>query len=136
MENNSIEKLSDLNQLRTSPDLTNQQSKNLLKELGSVMKTAQWFTVGIMAPSSEKAISVLRRIESTFSWKSMNLIENPNEDGPVFLKANQSSEEIRIRIEHGLGEGILITGHNSDSSKPSHTWGPFPLQIFDQTKST
>ena len=60
----------------------------------------------------------------------MNLIETPEDTGPVFLKANQNGGSIRIRIEHGLGEGILISGHGDDAIQPSTTWGPLPLTLF------
>ena len=121
MENASINELSDLHLLRTSPEINEQQSEKLFKELQNEIKKAEWFTIGIMAKSSEKALLVLRHVEKTFSWESMTVVENPDENGPVFLKGNQSSGEIRIRIEHGLGEGVLLTGHNSDPEKPSKT---------------
>jgi hypothetical protein len=60
----------------------------------------------------------------------MNVVENTTDDGPVFLKANQKGGSVRIRIEHGLGEGILISGHGDDDSTPSTTWGPLPLNFF------
>ena len=46
----------------------------------------------------------------------MKCITLPNSHGPIFLKANQKTGEIHARIEHGLGEGILISCHNDDNS--------------------
>ncbi len=127
----SLIKLSDLNQLRSSPILNEIQKNTLLKELCQEMDKPEWFTLGVMATSSDIAITVIRQIEKFFNWSPMKLIENPSTNGPVFLKANQSSSEIRIRTEQGLGEGILISGHYLDPLKPANTWGPFPLDFFN-----
>ena len=125
-----IKSLSDLNMLRTAPELNESQNQTLKSELIFEMNKSQWFTVGIMAPSRAKAIRAIRNIEAYFEWPEMKLIDSPNETGPVFLKANQASEEIRIRIEHGLGEGILISGHDQDPNEPATNWGPLPLDFF------
>ncbi len=127
----TINSLSDLNSLRTAPELTSEQTKNLIDELQIKIINSEWFTVGIMAESTEEAISVLRKIEKLFKWPEMKLIDCPEEDGPVFLKANQKSGEIRIRIEYGLGKGVLISGHDSQLEVPSNNWGPLPLGAFN-----
>ncbi len=131
-----IESLSDLNTLRTAPELSQSQTQTLESELTSQMNKSQWFTVGIMAPSSAKAIRAMRNIEAYFKWPEMKLMDNPTAIGPVFLKANQSSAEIRVRVEQGLGEGILISGHDQDPNEPSTNWGPLPLDFFDNLIST
>ena len=64
----------------------------------------------------------------------MSIVETADSPGPVFLKANQKSGEVRIRIEHGLGEGILISSQSSDTKKACFTWGPLPLDFFKSTK--
>jgi hypothetical protein len=35
-----------------------------------------------------------------------------------------------VRPESGLGEGILITGHNPEAPSREDTWGPLPLDLF------
>ena len=87
-------------------------------------------TVGVMAPSAAQALEALRSLERSQGWDAMELMSSCDEDGPVFLKANQQGGSIRIRIEHGLGEGILISGHGDDENTPSTTWGPLPLDFF------
>ncbi len=126
----SISNLSDLSLLRTAPVLSKELQQKLIEELHREIATAEWFTVGIMASTEEKALLAIKQIESFFSWSPMRIIERAKEKGPVFLKANQSSQEIRIRTEHGLGEGILISGQIADKEKFSNTWGPFPLDFF------
>ena len=59
------------------------------------------------------------------------MYEGTDQNGPVFLKANQQMGTVRVRIEHGLGEGILITGHHNDEGQISSTWGPLPLNFFE-----
>lgn len=88
-----------------------------------------------MAPSSEVAIKVIREIESFFSWSKMNLATKPNDAGPVFLKANQNTGDIHIRIEHGLGEGILMSCQHLDEQKDADTFGPFPLDFFKENNN-
>ncbi len=56
MDNSAISTLKDLNNLRSAPDLDATQSKQLLDQLCASMDDADWFTVGIMAPSSSLAI--------------------------------------------------------------------------------
>ena len=87
-------------------------------------------TIGVMAPSADAALKAMRALEADQSWDPLELIETSDQAGPVFLKANQRVGSIRIRIEHGLGQGILITGHSDDDSQASCTWGPLPLDFF------
>ena len=47
-----INKLVDLNNLRTAPQLSNRQEKRLLEELEANIFNADWITIGIMAPSA------------------------------------------------------------------------------------
>ena len=130
MLNHEIHSLKDLKSLRSAPILDVSQSKKLLQELSIRMQGAEWFTVGIMAPSATSAILVLREIEAKFNWSPMRLLEKPTSDGPVFLKANQNTMEIYVRIEYGLGEGVLISGQNNNQLKEVDTFGPFPLDFF------
>ncbi len=130
MANLSIQSLSDLENLRSAPKLTINQNKQLLSELHLVMAEAAWFTLGVMAPSAEQALSVLRKIEESFAWAPMQLVENPQNKGPVYLKANQNTGKIRIRIAHGLGKGVLISSHQSTPGGAVKTWGPLPLELF------
>ena len=130
MANLSIQSLSDLENLRSAPKLTINQNKQLLSELHLVIAEAAWFTLGVMAPSAEQALSVLRKIEESFAWAPMQLVENPQNKGPVYLKANQNTGKIRIRIEHGLGKGVLISSHQSTPGGAVKTWGPLPLELF------
>ena len=55
-----INKLVDLNTLRTAPQLSNSQATKLLKELEENIFNADWITLGIMAPCDTKAIEALR----------------------------------------------------------------------------
>ena len=45
-----INRLVDLNILRTAPQLSNSQVKKLLEELEANILDADWITIGIMAP--------------------------------------------------------------------------------------
>ncbi len=126
----SVKCLNDLNQFRSAPTIDSKQASSILKELEHAMKQAEWFTIGIMADSEEEAILSLRKIEAYFAWVQMRKIKSPNKKGPVFLKANQQSGDVSIRIEHGLGKGILLAGQSNDSGKNFETWGPFPLDFF------
>ena len=130
MSDSPISSLSDLARLRGAPELSEDASARLRSELREAMASASWFTVGVMAPSATKALSALRALERSQGWDAMELMSSCDEDGPVFLKANQQGGSIRIRIEHGLGEGILISGHGDDDNTPSTTWGPLPLDFF------
>lgn len=130
MSDSPISSLSDLARLRGAPELSEDASACLRSELREAMASASWFTVGVMAPSATKALSALRALERSQGWDAMELMSSCDEDGPVFLKANQQGGSIRIRIEHGLGEGILISGHGDDENTPSTTWGPLPLDFF------
>ena len=130
MTESAITNLSDLARLRGAPELLPQTKDQLRQELQQAMATARWFTIGVMAPSMEQALAALRSLEQSQEWEPLELVDSPDEPGPVFLKANQKGGTIRIRIEHGLGEGILISGHGDDDTTPSTTWGPLPLDFF------
>ena len=124
-------KLEDLAKLRSAPKLSKKQSKILFNELRNIINKSDWITIGIMSPSLKEGIKAVRRIEKKFEYEEMECITLPSSDGPIFLKANQKTGEIHARIEYGLGEGILISCQNNDTSLISQTLGPFPLNFFD-----
>ena len=124
-------KIGDLNSLRTAPILNEVESKVILKELKVIMASADWFTVGIMAPSFKNGINVIRAMEERLKWQKMKIAREISTEGPIFIKANQKSGEINARIEYGLGEGIIISCHNKETSVMANTLGPFPLDLFD-----
>ena len=126
----NIKSLKDLKILRTAPILDINQTRILREELERNMNMADWFTVGIMASSESKAIKTLRNIEVYFAWETMKLASTENRDGPVFLKANQNTGDVHIRIEYGLGEGILLGCQNNQFAQQADTFGPFPLDFF------
>ena len=130
MSDPAITKLSDLARMREAPELSPDEAERLRAELSTAMAQTRWFTVGVMAPSAERALKTLRALETSQGWDPLVLVDTTDEYGPVYLKANQKGGTIRIRIENGLGEGILISGHGDDETQPSTTWGPLPLDFF------
>ena len=125
-----INKLVDLNNLRTAPELSNNQEKKLLEELEANIFNSDWITIGIMAPSDNKAIEVLRSISKKYSLIKFPNLGSLHADGGVFLKANQKTSNDFVRSENGLGEGILITCQYDEGAKESNTFGPLPLNFF------
>ena len=130
MTDTPVQHLADLAQLRGAPELAPQIRNELPGGPDQAKDPASWFTIGVLAPSREQDLTALRSLEQSQQWEPLELVDSPEEQGPVFLKANQKGGTIRIRIEHGLGEGILISGHGDDDTTPSTTWGPLPLDFF------
>ena len=130
VKDSDIKRLEDLDQLRSAPILNEQQTKALLNQVENIVYNADWITIGVMSSSLEKGINAVRKIERKFKYNEMKCITIPSSTGPIFLKANQKTGEIHARIEYGLGEGILISCHNNDTSLISRTIGPFPLDFF------
>ena len=125
-----INKLVDLNALRTAPQLSNSQVKKLLKELEANIFKADWITIGIMASCDTKAIEALLSITEKYSSMKFLNLDSLNAVGSVFLKGNQKTGNVFIRSENGLGEGILLTCQYDNESKESSTFGPLPLDFF------
>ena len=125
-----INKLVDLNNLRTAPQLSNSQEKKLLDELEANIFNADWITIGIMAPSDNKAIEALQSISKRYSSIKFRNLGSLRADGGVFLKANQKTSNVFVRSENGLGQGILITCQYEEGAKESNTFGPLPLDFF------
>jgi len=125
-----VNKLVDLNNLRTAPQLSNSQEKKLLEELEANIFNADWITIGIMAPCDNKAIEALQSISKKYSSIKFDNIDSLHADGGVFLKANQKTRNVFVRSENGLGEGILITCQYEEGSEESDTFGPLPLDFF------
>ena len=125
-----INKLVDLNKLRTAPQLSNIQEKKLLAELEANIFNADWITIGIMAPSDSKAIEALETISKKYSSMKFGNLGSLHADGGVFLKANQKTSNVFVRSENGLGEGILRTCQFNEGAKESNTFGPLPLDFF------
>ena len=125
-----INKLVDLNNLRTAPKLSDIQEKKLLEELEENILNADWLTIGIMAPSDTKAIEALKTISKKYPSIKFGNLASLHADGGVFLKANEKTSNVFVRSENGLGEGILITCQYDEGSKESNTFGPLPLDFF------
>ncbi len=125
-----INKLVDLNSLRTAPLLSNSQVKKLLEELETNIFNADWITIGIMAPSDTKAIETLESISKKYSSIKFGNFDSLHAEGSVFLKGNQKTGNVFVRSENGLGEGILITCQYDEDSEESYTFGPLPLDFF------
>ncbi len=125
-----INKLVDLNNLRTAPQLSNSQEKKLLEELKANIFNADWITIGIMAPSDNRAIEALRSISNKYPSIKFGNLGSLHADGGVFLKANQKTSNVFVRSENGIGEGILITCQYDEGANESNTFGPFPLDFF------
>ena len=125
-----INKLVDLNTLRTAPKLCKSQVKKLLEEVEANIFNADWITIGIMAPSDDRAIEALQSISKKYSSIKFGNLGSLHADGSVFLKANQKTGNVFVRSENGLGEGILITCQYDKDAKESNTFGPLPLDFF------
>ena len=125
-----INKLVDLNNLRTAPQLSDIQEKKLFEELEENILNADWITIGIMAPSDNRAIEALQSISKKYPSIKFGNLGSLNADGGVFLKANQKTGNVFVRSEKGLGEGILITCQYDEDTKESNTFGPLPLNFF------
>ena len=125
-----VNKLVDLNNLRTAPKLSYEQEKKLLEELEANILNTDWITIGIMAPSDDKAIEALQSISKKYSSIKFGNLGSLQADGGVFLKANQKTGNVFVRSENGLGEGILITCQYNEDAKPSDTFWPLPLDFF------
>ena len=125
-----VNKLVDLNNLRTAPQLSNSQEKKLLEELEANILNADWITIGIMAPCDNSAIEALQSISKKYSSIKFGNLGSLHADGGVFLKANQKTSNVFVRSENGLGEGILITCQYDEGTKESNTFGPLPLDFF------
>ena len=126
-----INKLVDLKSLRTAPLLSNSQIKKLLKELETNIFNAEWITIGIMASCDTEAIEALQSISKKYSSIKFGNLDSLHADGSVFLKGNQKTGNVFVRSENGLGEGILITCQHDEDPEECNTFGPLPLDIFN-----
>ena len=125
-----INKLVDLNSLRTAPLLSTSQIKKLLEELETNIFNADWITIGIMAPCDTKAIEAVQSISKKYSSIKFGNLDSLHADGSVFLKGNQKTGNVYMRSENGLGEGILLTCQYEKDSEESFTYGPLPLSLI------
>ena len=125
-----INKLADLNSLRSAPVLSKSEVKNLLEELETNIFNADWITIGIMAPCDTKAIETLQSISKKYSSIKFGNLDSLHADGCVFLKGNQKTGNAFVRSENGLGEGILITCQYDEDNEELNTYGPLPLDFF------
>lgn len=128
--------------LRTAPSLQVGERRQLRAALTQALAGCEWFTLGVMAPSAGAAVAALRTCERALGWPALQeqrlAIETVDDhdtaaadpEGPVFLKGNQRTGSYLLRPESGLGEGILITGHNPADPSREDTWGPLPLDLF------
>lgn len=132
--------LTGLRGLRSAPPLSPELRRCLRRELEAAMGACRWFTIGVMAASSEEALRVLRLCEGSWGWTPLqpadaaaglgSSSERDPEAGPVFLKGNQRTGLYTMRREPGIGEGLLISGHDAEDPCADDTWGPLPLDLW------
>ena len=127
-----INNLIDLNRFRSAPHISKIQMKKLLEELEEYFLNSDWITIGIMASSDYQAIEALKSISKKYSSIEFLDLDSLHANGSVFLKANQKTGNVFIRSENGLGEGILLTCQFEQDSRESDTFGPLPLDFFNQ----
>ena len=126
-----INRLHDLNSLRSAPQLNKLQIEKLLEELEESIFNADWITIGIMALSDLDAIAALKSISKRYSSIRFKDQETLSASGSVFLKCNQKTGNVFIRSENGLGVGILLTcQYDDDEFSEASTFGPLPLDFF------
>ena len=94
-----INKLVDLNSLRTAPFLSSSQIKKLSEELETNIYNADWITIGIMAPCDTKAIEALKSISRKYTSIKFRDLDYLNADGSVFLKGNQMKNINRQQLQ-------------------------------------
>ena len=126
-----INNLLDLISLRSAPQLSKDQIKKLSEELESKICSADWITIGIMASRDYEAINALKSISKKYSSIKFRDLDSLHSNGSVFLKANQKTGNIYISSENGLGEGVLLTCQYEVDSLESLTYGPLPLDFFN-----
>ena len=126
-----INNLLDLNSFKSAPQLSEKQIKKLTEELDYNIKNADWITIGIMAPTVKEAKNALQTISKRYSSIKFRYLDCPPAYGSVFLKGNQKTGNVLIRSEKGIGEGILLTCQYNINSEGSNTFGPFPLDFFE-----
>ena len=126
-----INNLVDLNSLRSAPQLSKVQVNKLLEELEVNILNSDWITIGIMATSDIQAVQALKSISKKYSSIKFLDLDSLHANGRVFLKANQKTGNVFIRSENGLGEGILLTCQYKEDSFESNTFGPLPLDFFN-----
>ena len=125
-----INYLSDLNSLRTAPQLSKKQIIKLSEELEEKILNSDWITIGIMAFHDLAAIEALKSISRIYTSIKFYDLDSLHAEGSVFLKGNQKTGNVFVRSENGLGEGILITCQYNEDSEESNTFGPLPLDFF------
>jgi hypothetical protein len=130
MMEREIARLDDLRGFRGAPPLTPAQRLRLQAELRQRLAACDWFTIGVMAPSSGAAWQALRSYERALGWPPLASPNAEEASGPVFLKGHQRNGTVRLREEAGLGEGVLISGHSDDNPAVEDTWGPLPLDLL------
>ena len=123
--------LVDLNSLRSAPYLSISQRKKFSAELETNIFIANWITIGIMASHDYQAIEALKSISRKYTSIKFKDLDSLQADGRVFLKGNQKTGNVFIRSENGLGEGVLLTCQHDSDSIESLTYGPLPLNFFN-----
>ena len=126
-----INNLVDLNSLRSAPHLSKNQIKKLSEELEAYILNSDWITIGIMASNDFEAIETLKSISRKYNSIKFRDLDSLQADGRVFLKGNQKTGNVFIRSENGLGEGVLLTCQYEIDSVNSLTYGPLPLDFFN-----
>ncbi|MFI0403149.1 MAG: DUF1824 family protein [Cyanobium sp.] len=128
-----IQELADLRGHRSAPPLSHLQRLVLQQELRQRVAACDWCTIGIMAPGGEAALGCLQSFEQAFGWPRLGAMDHTEIralGGPVFLKGHQRTGKLGFRVEAGLGEGVLLTGHSDTNPEVEDTWGPLPLDFF------
>ena len=77
--------LAALRGLRSAPRLEEHQRLQLRRELEQAITPYSWFTLGVMAPNAETALTVLRQAETALGWPPLQPI--PTDPTPLSTQA-------------------------------------------------
>ena len=99
-----INYLDDLNSLRSAPELSKVQIKQLLEELEAKIIDADWITIGIMAPSDFDAIAALKSI--CFQTKDLFTC--------LIKDTGLETKDFVMRVDGGMSRNNLMMQYLSD----------------------
>ncbi|MEB3361535.1 MAG: DUF1824 family protein [Synechococcaceae cyanobacterium] len=125
--------LSDLRGLRSAPPLSEPQRLQLIRELEQAIAPFSWFTLGVMAPDAETAISVLRRVETALGWPALQPAGNaPAARSDTVTTPTEAAPLTPQALEEGLEQPPLPpeTAFSGLGDAPVANSAPPSLPVF------
>jgi len=119
--------------LEVPPPLSPQERQTLREGLLWFNQLSDYQTLGLCVDSLKAGEAALVTYVAALGGRC-SLTLSADHSGPFYIKFNTLNDKGYVDRYDGPSRGVLITYHASEVDEINGTYGPFPLDLFDENR--